>query len=184
MLVSTSVFADGEAGLKQLMAEFSRVASSEATYHERKHIEFLDSDITQNGRLSYIAPGHVVRELISPISERFEANEDKVTVDRKNVHRQISLGSIPAVAAFIESFRGTLSGDLDLLRQYYVVRFSGGLDAWKLDLVPTQKEMKRYVSQIVIEGKSTDISKVEIYEQNGDWSRLTLTTVNRRLRER
>ena len=165
------------------MVQFSLIKSSEAVYEERKRIVFLDSEISQKGRLAYIAPNHVIRELLSPVKEKFEANDDLLTVDRKNKRQQISLKSAPAIAAFIESFRGTLSGNLELLRRYYTVGYSGTLESWKLLLVPTQKEMKRHVSKVVIQGKSTDIGVVEVHEQNGDWSRLVLTTVSRKLRE-
>jgi len=184
LLVTVSAAADERDGLEQLMNELARVESSEANYSEQKHIVFLDTEILQNGRLAYVAPDNVIRELLTPAKERFEAKEDLLTVDRKDFHQQVSLQSVPGVAAFIESFRGTLSGDLELLRTYYNVDFTGNLELWKLVLTPRQKEMKRYVSSVVMRGKSVNIATIEVFERNGDWSRLTLTTVNRKLRER
>jgi len=75
---------------------------------------------------------------------------------------------------FIESVRATLAGDRAALERYFTVDFSGDLDHWTLELLPSDAAIKRSVRRILISGERDHIRTVDIQQTDGDSSTLTL----------
>jgi len=74
----------------------------------------------------------------------------------------------------IDSIRATLAGDRAALERIFKVRLDGGLEQWKLVLVPSDATVARSVKEIRIEGTRDAIHSVEIQQADGDRSLLTI----------
>jgi hypothetical protein len=171
-----SLYAD--TGLQEVMAGFSTISKSESRYTEEKHYEMLDVPIVQQGLLEYQAPEMLAWSRGKDSQSRYEIREDQM-IDIRNgkVVRSMALDGLPAVRAFVESFRATLAGDEARLRQYYALEFSGGADHWQLKLSPRDQDMKRFIDHIQLEGEQNQLRVVEIHEADGDWSHMELEPI-------
>ena len=79
------------------------------------------------------------------------------------------------MSALIGSIRGTLAGDEAALMRYYEVALSGPAEKWALQLIPKDEKTKKLVEFIRIAGEHDQIHTIEIVEQGGDRSVMTVT---------
>jgi hypothetical protein len=80
----------------------------------------------------------------------------------------------PELAAFVESIRATLAGDVQTLRRFYDVRLDGPAEDWKLMLRPIAQRMQRAIKSITLSGSNARLHTVEIEEPDGDRSVMTV----------
>lgn len=160
------------AALAQLLQ--TRPAAS-ARFEETRHIEMLDDPLQLSGTLRYAAPDYVRKEVLKPHHEIFEASGDQLIHESAAHGRQsFSLDEHPAVRAFVEAFRATLGGRLEVLQQYYALRLGGNRDAWSLQLQPLDRDMKKVISTITIHGAGGEVERVETLETGGDLSVMSI----------
>jgi hypothetical protein len=127
--------------------------SAKATFVERKYLAVLDQPVESRGELSFTAPDRLEKRTLSPRPESLVLQGDLLTVDDANKrHMTVNLGA-NRTAAFVESIRGTLAGDLATLQKYYALELTGGPERWKL--LPQAARMAKLVSRIRIEGAGT-----------------------------
>ena len=149
---------------------------SKVNYSEEKYLNILDAPLIQSGVLEYIPPNTLIREQREPSFQRFEVTDDYLIIQRKNKEQKIALGRHPVLRAFIESIRKVMAGDLNGLRKYYEIYFSGTSEKWMLNLTPHDKKLQRLVSEIQFHGERGVLSRIAIYEVNGDKSIMSLTS--------
>lgn len=177
VVIAASVASAQDAdGLRSLMESFAAVDTSRVAYHETKSISILDSVVEQSGFLTYVAPATVIRETREPVAETYAIVGNMLHVTREEGEdERIDLDSIPLLRAFIESFRATLSGDLDLLEEHYQVDFSGDSPKWMLELRPRNRRLAGLIESIEFAGEDMNVDRIRIAEANGDWSLMILT---------
>lgn len=160
--------------LHDVMQSLSEVKQAEVNYQEEKHLAMLDVPLMQSGHLSYVAPDRFVRILHKPVSGRFAIEGETVTLEQGGDVKQKSLDGLPLVRAFVASFGAVLAGDLHRLQEHYQVTFQGDINSWKLLLLPKDRQLASFVSEIRLWGRRNKIDGMEIDEENGDWSRMIL----------
>ena len=163
------------AGLRALMESFATIDASRVAYRETKSMNILDSMVEQSGFLSFAAPATVIREIREPIVETYAIVGDTLHVTREGQEERIDLDSIPLLRAFIESFRATLSGDVDLLEAHYHVDFFGDGPKWRLGLRPRNRRLAGFIESIEFTGEEIRVDRIRISEANGDWSLMILS---------
>jgi hypothetical protein len=102
---------------------------------------------------------------------------DRLTIETTGKKMVISLQAHPEAAAFVESIRGTLAGDLGALERFYSVQLGGRIEHWKLQLVPKQPEMLKIVSRIRFEGSQSSVNLIVFEQADGDRSEMQVTPV-------
>jgi len=156
---------------------FKRLASQphhDVQYTEKKHNGFLDEAIILNGILRFEPPDTIIREQLSPEKLRFVINGNLVKVMRNGKVKTIKLETIPSLQIFINSFRAILYGDLAKLKSYYKIEFTGKVSSWSISLQPRDIILATILDTIKFEGRSGIIHKIEIHENEEDWSEMTL----------
>lgn len=162
-------------GLSQLMQERTQVSHARARFTEERHSALLEAPLILRGTLRYDAPARVEKYTRTPFEERLVVDRETLLVKRgKKPARTLSLHEHPALWAFVESVRATLSGDLKTLQRFYDARFEGNREHWRLVLVPLQDGMSSRVEMIHIQGRETHISSIEIREVGGDSFRMSI----------
>lgn len=162
-------------GFHALMESLATIDASRVAYRETKSMNILDSMVEQSGFLSFAAPATVIREIREPVVETYAIVGDMLHVTREGQEERIDLDSIPLLRAFIESFRATLSGDVDLLEAHYHVDFSGDSPKWRLGLRPRNRRLAGFVESIEFTGEEIRVEEIRISEANGDWSLMILS---------
>ena len=151
--------------------------SARATFVERKYIALLDKPVDSSGELSFTAPDRLEKRTLSPRPESLVLEGDRLAIDTGTRKMVISLRAHPEAAAFVESIRGTLAGDLGTLEKFYALELSGSAERWKLQLVPRLPEMLKIVSRIRFEGRQSAVSRIVFEQADGDRAEMLVTPV-------
>ncbi|MGC4061815.1 MAG: outer membrane lipoprotein carrier protein LolA [Aquabacterium sp.] len=160
-------------GLPDLMQMLARIKSSKATFTEKKYLAVMDQPLESSGEMSYTAPDRLEKRTLVPKPESMVLDGDRLIVERAGKRRLIiSVDSRPEAAAFVESVRGTMAGDLNALKTYYKLDLSGNAAGWKLALVPIQPGMLKLISRIRIEGAHEAITFIAFDQADGDRSEM------------
>jgi hypothetical protein len=158
-----------------LMQALAQQTSASARFVERKYIGFVDQPIESRGELFFTAPDRLEKRTLEPRQESLVLEGDTLKVEQAGKRRMtVSLTSHPEAAAFVESIRGTLAGDLVALQKFYSVELSGNQERWKLVLVPLQERMQKIVTRIRIEGAASTVRSIGFDQADGDHSEMQI----------
>lgn len=179
-LVTMACMGGQDLQLPDLMRLLAVQKSARATFVERKYIALLDKPVGSSGELSFTAPDRLEKRTLLPRPESLVLEGDRLTIDANGRKMAIGLQSHPEAAAFVESIRGTLAGDLGSLEKFYSLQLSGRPEHWILQLVPRQPEMLRIVSRIRFEGSQSAVTLIVFEQADGDRSEMQVTPVTDR----
>lgn len=179
LILSSSVAMAGEWNLPGLMQLLAQRKAGRASFVERKYIGFIDKPMESSGELTFQAPDMLEKRTFKPKPESLLLKGDRLTIDQPDKHKlQVSLQEHPEVSAFIESIRGTLTGDLSTLKEFYNITLAGSVDQWQLVLIPKQARMARIISRIRISGSDTNIQTIDFEQADGDRSEMVITDIS------
>jgi hypothetical protein len=156
--------------LARLMSLLSAGPDVEAPYTEKKYSSLLTEPLASSGLLVYHRPDAVEKNVLTPRKERFRFAGDELIVTRNGTEKHYPLESQPLLSAFAAGLRGVLSGDLALLKKHYQLALEGEEGSWRLELLPLDHDISRYVERILINGRAGHVQQIEIREANGDRS--------------
>ena len=166
-------------GLPELMQLLAQHKSAKASFVERKYIAFVDQPIESSGELAFTAPDRLEKRTLAPRTESLVLEGDNLRVEQAGKRPlSINLQSRPEAAAFVESIRGTLAGDLAALQKYYTLDLSGRAERWTLVLVPKQPRMQKIISRIRIEGAQSLVKLITFEQADGDRSEMLITAAS------
>lgn len=163
----------------RLMETLSRTRSSEARFVERKFIALLDQPVESSGELSYVAPDRLEKRTLKPKAESMILDGNTLTLERGGRKRSLPLSDYPEVGAFVESIRGTLSGDYSALQRSYGIALEGNASRWVLTLTPNAPRMAQIVQKIRIAGSQGEVTSIEVFQADGDRSQMSIERTGR-----
>lgn len=163
-------------GLPELMQALAKQTSARATFVERKYMAVLDKPMESKGELTFTAPSRLEKHTNAPIFESLILDGNALTLERngRRTH-SVNLTAHPEAAAFVESIRGTLAGDLTTLKKHYALDLTGTAERWKLSLTPLDARMQKVVSRIRVEGTQSAIRLIAYEQADGDRSEMLIT---------
>ncbi len=167
-----------QAQLPQLMQLLAHRGSARATFVEKTYIGIIDRPLVSTGDLSFVAPDSLQKRTLTPKPESLVLHGNTLTVIQPGKRRiKVNLQEHPEIAAFVESIRGTLAGDLSALNKFYVLRLTGTMGKWRLVLIPKRQRLSRIFSRIRISGSHANINTIELDQHDGDHSVMVVTQV-------
>jgi outer membrane lipoprotein-sorting protein len=167
--------ATADAELSQVMSALSSVRTAEGRFTERKYLSILSEPLVSEGTVRYRSPDYVRKEYDDPESETYEVRGDNLTIELPDGRRRdLSIDEHPVLRAFVESYRGTLAGDVETLSRYFALTLTGTMDDWSLTLTPRQAELAEHLSAVVMQGSGGRVLRVETLEASGDRSVMTV----------
>lgn len=155
-------------GLDQLMNELAQTRYSHARFTEKKSIAMLDQPVESSGQLFYSAPDRLEKRTLKPRYETMLVEGGVLTIERGRKRYRLQLQDYPELAAFIDSIRGTLSGDRRALERNYRLSLDGSAAQWSLQLLPLQPKMLAVVQQIRVKGMRDQVRSIDILQADGD----------------
>ncbi len=163
--------------LDEVMAALARAPERRAGFAEDKTFAALSRPLHSEGQLAFRKPDHLEKVTTAPQAERFVVDGDQIVIDAGNdAPRVLELDNQPGLRALIDTIRGTLSGDLALLRRSYDVSGSGTAADWRIALRPRDPALARTIKQVDLAGGS-ELRTIETVSPNGDTDTLTITPV-------
>lgn len=174
VLVTLSPAALAAWDLQQLMETLAQNKSGRATFVETKHIALLDKPLKSSGELFYMAPDRLEKRTLKPKPQSMTVNGDELLIERGSQKYHLQLQAYPELAAFIDSIRGTLAGDLKALERNYRLSLNGSAERWNLQLLPLDEKMKAVIQRIWISGVRDQVNSIEITQADGDNSLMVI----------
>lgn len=171
-LITLPAFAAFDVG--QLMNELAKHKGGKAKFVEKKTISLLDKPVVSTGEMSYIAPAYLEKRTLTPKPEILILDKDMLSIERDKQKLSINLSNQPEALAFIDSIRGTLTGNRAALEKNYGLYLSGTADKWVLTLLPSEQKIAALVLRIVVTGSKNQIRSIEYLQADGDRSLMTI----------
>ena len=165
---------DETTAFDQLLKLLAERRHDHVNFTEVQQLAILDRPLHSAGELLYDAPDRLEKRTLEPRRENLVLEHGVLSIERDHHHRSVSLRDFPQVVPFVESLRATLAGDREALARYFTVQFSGTLERWTLELTPTDIALKRSVQHILITGETDRVRTVQIRQNDGDTSTLTI----------
>jgi outer membrane lipoprotein-sorting protein len=159
----------------QLMQSLAQNKSGRASFVEKKYIAVLEQPVESSGELLYTAPDRLEKRTLKPRPESMVIDSGSLTVERGKRRMLLRLQDYPELAAFTESIRGTLAGDIAALRRVYNLDLEGTPERWTLTLRPVETRMLAVVQRIRIGGSNAEVKTIEIEQADKDRSVMTIT---------
>lgn len=161
----------------QLMTELARNRGGQALFTEKKYIALLDKPVISSGEMRYTAPDYLEKRTLLPRPERLLLDKDAITLERGKQKFTLRLTDQPEIMAFVDSIRGTLSGNRQALERNYALHLSGNRDNWTLNLSPSNPRIAELVTRITIGGNREQVRSVEYLQADGDRAVMSINPV-------
>jgi hypothetical protein len=167
-LAATSLQA-ADPDLDALLARLARPAPDSTSFVEIRYSSLLDVPIVVSGLLEHRADGALVRRVESPYQEVTELKGGNVTVQRANGRlRRFSLDRAPELRGMLASFGALLTGDRQMLEQFFAITLQGNDARWEMTLTPRDGKLKKRLSTILIDGAGDRPRCFTLHEPDGD----------------
>jgi hypothetical protein len=160
--------------LTALMADLAHHSQGRARFVETKTIALLDRPVVSSGELRFVAPDRLEKHTLRPRPESLVLAGDVLTFERDRRQYTLRLSEQPAALAFVDSLRGTLTGNLAALRKSYKLTLSGDEKRWTLDLLPDDQRIAAFVLRITFGGSHDRVEWIRYLQADGDSSLMTI----------
>ena len=177
LLLAFSLPALAAYDIGQLMNDLARNKGGRAKFVEKKFLAVLDKPLIATGEMTYTAPDRLEKRTLTPKPEFMLLDKDSLTLEREKQKLTINLASQPEALAFIDSIRGTLSGNRAALERNYGLHLAGTADKWTLTLLPSDQKLAALVQRITVSGSRGQVRQIEYLQADGDRSQLTIEPV-------
>lgn len=164
--------------VEQLIERLAMNPESEVRFEETTFSNLLTRPMKTQGILRFIPPTRLEKHITAPHEERYIIEGDTIRFESKSKGKNgtLSLQDYPALRAFIEAFRSTLTNDVLTLRRFYSMTLQGEPGGWVLILHPLDASVQELAETIRFSGEREHIYRIEILAPGGDRSVMVLTT--------
>ena len=164
----------------QLMDELARHKGGKARFVERKYISLLDKPVVSSGEMSYTAPDRLEKRTLLPKVETLLLDKETLSIEREKQKLTIKLSNQPEALAFVDSIRGTLTGNRAALEKNYALFLAGNAEKWTLTLLPSDQKIAAIVQRIIVSGSKNQIRSIEYLQADGDRSVMSIEPIESR----
>lgn len=164
--------------LGDLMQDLAKQKGGRARFSERKYIALLDKPVASAGELLYVAPDRLEKRTVQPKPELLLLDRDTLTIERGKQKMTLRLADYPEAQAFVDSIRGTLSGNRALLEKSYGLHLAGSQESWKLTLLPSDQRIASLMSRITVSGSRSQVRTIEYLQADGDRSVMAIEPID------
>jgi hypothetical protein len=163
--------------VERLMDNLAKHRQAEARFAETTFSSLLTEPLKTQGILRFTPPATLEKHVTAPQDERYliEGNHILFENKAKSINRTLSLQDYPALQAFVEAFRSTLTNDVVTLRRFFSVTLQGESRRWVLILLPLDHAAQELVESVRFSGEEGHVSRIEILAPDGDRSVMVIT---------
>lgn len=165
LLIHSNSFADP--GLMQdIGARAGAVVASSGRFNQEKVIGVLPLPLLSSGTYSYSRNSGVIWQTLEPLPSR-------IHLTREGVYSDDQLEPIQGSNHFAALMLSIFTGDFDQARSQFDITFDGGVDNWRIHMVPRQPALAAHIQSVELVGTATT-DQVMLLEANGDTTTITL----------
>ena len=161
----------------ELMSELARHKGGRARFVEKKFIAILDKPVVSTGEMTYTPPDRLEKRTLTPKPETLRLEKDRLSIERDKQKLSINLSQQPEALAFVDSIRGTLSGNRLALERNYALLLSGNSEKWVLTLLPSDQKIAALLQRITVSGHKGQVRSIEYLQADGDRALLAIEPI-------
>lgn len=176
-LLALALPASAAFDIGQLMGDLATHKGGKAKFVEKKYLAILDKPVVSTGEMTYTAPDRLEKRTLTPKVETLVLDKDILSIERDKQKLSINLANQPEALAFVDSIRGTLSGNRAALEKNYALYLSGNSDKWVLTLLPSDQKIASMVQRITVSGSKNQVRVIEYLQADGDRAVLNIDPV-------
>ena len=177
LLIAVALPASAAFDIGQLMGDLARHKGGKAKFVEKKYFAILDKPVVSTGEMTYTAPDRLEKRTLTPKVETLLLDKDILSIERDKQKLSINLANQPEALAFVDSIRGTLSGNRAALEKNYALHLAGNADKWVLTLLPSDQKIASLVQRITVSGNKNQVRVIEYLQADGE-RRVRVTTAD------
>jgi outer membrane lipoprotein-sorting protein len=166
-----------DAPLAPLAKRLSRVASVDATFHQRRTLSALQDELRSDGTLSWHRGGKLVWHTRAPSESEVVLDEGTAVIRLPALHTEQSfdLKSQPQMAAIFRSILAVLRADLEALEKVFDVRVASPKPL-SVDLAPKSPDLAAAIPGIHLTfDASFALTRVVLDEAGGDKTEISFS---------
>lgn len=160
--------------ISRLMQQLAQIQQAHVLFTETRYLSILDTPLSSSGELLYRAPDYLEQRTMKPQPQQLIVHHDQIELRQPGKVWQFSAQERPEIAQFIDSLRGTLSGDETLLAQQFTLQLQGNRSKWTLILIPRDTRLLHSITRIEINGDGSQLTRIAYRHSNGDHAVITL----------
>jgi hypothetical protein len=136
-----------------LIHRLARSAPASVGFVEARYSSLLRTPILVSGKLAYLGPARLDRDVTAPYREHTAIRDESVSIEREGEQpRTLALRRAPELRGLLMGFAGVLAGDSAAVKRSFAIAAKGAEDAWTLELTPLDPGMQRRLERIVVTG--------------------------------
>ena len=165
--------------LDELMRKLAQRGPENARFVEKKYLAVLDNKpVESSGELRYAPPNRIEKKTLKPKPDSLIVDGDQAIIERNGQRMTLRLSAYPDIAPFVDSIRGTLSGDRKSLERVYRLELSGDAERWTLVMLPSDQKLATIVQRIDVAGNHDQVRSIAILQGDGDRSVMTIDRID------
>jgi outer membrane lipoprotein-sorting protein len=168
-------------GIEDLMQRLAQSGGVQARFHEIRYVSLLTAPLESEGMLYFAAPDLLARHTTRPGRSSVVVRGSHVVLRDETGSQDLPVGASELAPALIDHLVGLLRGDLEALRARHTIRFGLHGEAWELRLEPKSRVVRSVIDSIRIEGRGSELVRMEVVETNGDRTVTSFSEVQRGL---
>jgi len=159
-LVKTKI-KEASAKLKTLKADFV----------QEKNLTFLDEIIKSEGQFIFKSPNSVRWEYQKPFLYLIIIDNGSITIKDEQKENKVEIASNPIFKQINELMLSTVKGDI-LLNEDFKSTVAENTKNYKIELEPTDDNMKEFISSIILilDKKDLTVISIKMIEPMGDYT--------------
>jgi hypothetical protein len=110
----------------------------------------------------------MLRRTLEPARSELVVDGSRVVFRDGSGAAPVDLSGDPSARQFVDNVTTIFRGDLAALRARYEVSFEGTPRAWRLDLVPRDPVVRRFVASLRLAGDGEVLREMVLVERDGD----------------
>jgi hypothetical protein len=183
----------------ELLAAFAKIEGFEARFVEVKHLALLAAPLSSRGRLYFLRPGYLTRQIEGPEPSTLTISPTELRMSGAEGDESIDLRQSDKVRIFVTSLLQVFAGNQAALEASYEVAFTPavrdgrpaedaagseemgvGEAGWALTLTPRDKPLTSILRGLTLRGRGHEVKEIVVREPNGDRTITRLEETNTR----
>ncbi len=184
LLAGFSVFAQNQyspvSNTQQLHSRINESAKSINTikshFTQKKHMDFMEADITTKGRFYFKASDKLRWEYTHPFNYLVVLNNGKITIEDNGKKNVFDASASQSFENLNDLLLGAIRGTL-LSNSSYSNKSFESKNHYLIKLYPKDKELAKTVKelQLYLNKKSLEVERVKMMESSNDYTLITFT---------
>jgi hypothetical protein len=139
---------------------------------ERRQNRLLAEPMVFHGEVQLSPDGTFSKTINDPFHERVLVTNDFLELERDGKTKRVSLRRERGARGLYIGLRAFLERDIDALLSLFEVAAIEPGSSWRVELVPVDAKLERYVTQMVITGEGPDVASIRTTQAESNWQEM------------